>query len=98
MEKGRFDFTAFEEKLTPEQVEIFRPYMMTFHAKLSQIEQLRDQIKKLGANFATETITYTTTARRPITPEIIPPTTNAPATSPLSIIQQTPYNHKVFLV
>lgn len=44
----RFDYTAFEGKLTPEQVEVFRPYMITFHAKLSQIEQLREQIRKLG--------------------------------------------------
>lgn len=48
MEKGRFNFTAFEEKLTPEQVEVFRPYMITFHAKICQIEQLREQIRKLG--------------------------------------------------
>lgn len=48
MEKGRFNFTAFEELLTPREVEKFKPYMITFHAKLSQIEQLREQIKKLG--------------------------------------------------
>jgi len=43
-----FNFTAFEAKLTPEEVTRFKPYMITFHAKISQMEQLREQIKKLG--------------------------------------------------
>lgn len=44
----RFNFTAFERKLTPIEVTKFKPYMIVFHAKLSQIKQLREQVKRLG--------------------------------------------------
>jgi len=42
------EILEFEENLTPEDVKKFKPYMISYHFRLSQIVQLREQIKKLG--------------------------------------------------